>query len=156
MSTLFSKMRAISRSIGQNKIIQIIVSEWSETQIPFLAGGMAFFTILSLIPFLAVVFSIARLTGRFNIDEITSFVLNYLTPRQADNFLTEINEALSRLSDEYFGLTGLALGFFILAGLLRRLDKVVQMIWKTETRSSMWRTVGVFLIEIIIIIPIVI
>lgn len=113
----------------------------SRTQLSLLANSLSFTTLLSLIPFLAVIFA---LTGMFDLFEfiapkIEHLFLDHFKAILGASAASWVRQTVTGLQDKNLGFWGTV--FLILGSLqiLRDLDLGTQLIFGQKNRKSAWR-----------------
>jgi membrane protein len=106
------------------------------------AAALTFTTILSIVPFLAVAFSISKGFGLQNTDKMREWVL-YLTtgrPEVADKII----EYIDRTNVQALGWVGVATLLLTVFSLIGTIEKAFNTIWNVEKGRSAWRKVTDF------------
>ncbi|WP_243546097.1 YihY/virulence factor BrkB family protein [Pseudodesulfovibrio tunisiensis] len=116
------------------------------------AAALTFTTILSVVPFLAVAFSISKGFGLQNTEVIRTLILKMTTGRM--EVADKIIEYIDRTNVQALGWIGVAMLLFTVLSLVGTIEKAFNTIWQVNRGRSTWRKISDFL-PIIVICPIV-
>lgn len=115
------------------------------------AAALTFTTILSIVPFLAVAFSISKGFGLQNTEFIRTLILKMTTGRV--EVADKIIEYIDRTNVQALGWVGVATLLFTVFSLIGTIEKAFNTIWNVRKGRSAWRKVTDFF-PIILICPI--
>ncbi|QJB57592.1 YhjD/YihY/BrkB family envelope integrity protein [Pseudodesulfovibrio sp. zrk46] len=106
------------------------------------AAALTFTTILSIVPFLAVAFSISKGFGLQNSEMMREWVLRLTTgrPEVADKII----EYIDRTNVQALGWVGVATLLFTVLSLIGTIEKAFNTIWHVQKGRSTWRKVTDF------------
>lgn len=106
------------------------------------AAALTFTTILSIVPFLAVAFSISKGFGLQNSELMREWVLKLTTgrPEVADKII----EYIDRTNVQALGWVGVATLLFTVLSLVGTIEKAFNTIWHVEKGRTTWRKVTDF------------
>ena len=106
------------------------------------AAALTFTTILSIVPFLAVAFSISKGFGLQNTDKMREWVLAMTAgrPEVADKII----EYIDRTNVQALGWVGVATLLFTVFSLVGTIEKAFNTIWGVKKGRSAWRKVTDF------------
>ncbi|MUM78124.1 YihY family inner membrane protein [Pseudodesulfovibrio sp. F-1] len=116
------------------------------------AAALTFTTILSIVPFLAVAFSISKGFGLQNTEFIRTLILKLTTGRA--EVADRIIEYIDRTNVQALGWVGVATLLFTVLSLVGTIEKAFNTIWSVTKGRSTWRKVADFF-PIILICPMV-
>ncbi|BCS87311.1 YihY/virulence factor BrkB family protein [Pseudodesulfovibrio sediminis] len=116
------------------------------------AAALTFTTILSIVPFLAVAFSISKGFGLQNTEFIRSLILKMTTGRV--EVADKIIEYIDRTNVQALGWVGVATLLFTVFSLIGTTEKAFNTIWNIRRGRSAWRKVADFF-PVILICPMV-
>lgn len=113
----------------------------SKTQLNLLANSLSFTTLLSLIPFFAVIFALTAYFDRFDflMPRIEGLMLDHLQDTMGPGTLAWVKKSVGRLQDAHIGFVG---ALFLIGGsfqILRDLDLGVQLIFSQKHRYRAWK-----------------
>lgn len=113
----------------------------SKTQLNLLANSLSFTTLLSLIPFFAVIFGLISYLDRFDflMPRIENLMLDHFRDTMGPALLTWVKRSVGRLQQAHIGIFG---ALFLIAGslqILRDLDLGIQLIFGVRHRRRAWK-----------------
>lgn len=115
-----------------------LVRQWARDRCPQQAASLAFQTILSLVPGLAVALAAMRATG--NIDAESSFI-QFLSelyiPVDADAIASQLSAWSENVTFESLGLVGLFTVVVLAFIMFNSLEKIMNHIWRVERRRRL-------------------
>ncbi|WP_285905888.1 YhjD/YihY/BrkB family envelope integrity protein [Pseudodesulfovibrio pelocollis] len=116
------------------------------------AAALTFTTILSIVPFLAVAFSISKGFGLQNTEFIRTLILKLTTGRA--EVADKIIEYIDRTNVQALGWVGVATLLFTVLSLVGTIEKAFNTIWGVTKGRTTWRKVADFF-PVIVICPMV-
>ncbi|QGY41052.1 YihY family inner membrane protein [Pseudodesulfovibrio cashew] len=127
---------------GACRLLYLIFFGFMQDQCISRAAALTFTTILSIVPFLAVAFSISKGFGLQNTDTMRVWVLRLTTgkPEVADKII----EYIDRTNVQALGWVGVATLLFTVLSLVGTIEKAFNTIWHVEKGRSTWRKVADF------------
>ena len=141
------------RNIGEFKallirIIRLIYAsarEFTKNDLNLRSMGLVYITIISLIPFLAVSFSVLKGFGVHN--QLEPTLLNILKPlgEKGQQIATQIIEFVSNVNVKVLGGVGFGLLFYTVISLIKRLEDSLNIIWKVKSGRSFMRRISDYL-----------
>ena len=137
---------------GACRLLYLIGFGFIKDQSIIRAAALTFTTILSIVPFLAVAFSISKGFGLQNTDFIRTIVLKMTTGRV--EIADKIIEYIDRTNVQALGWVGVAMLLFTVFSLIGTIEKAFNVIWNVKKGRSAWRKVADFF-PVILICPIV-
>ena len=137
---------------GVNRLLYLVLFGFLRDQCIIRAAALTFTTILSIVPFLAVAFSISKGFGLQNTEFIRALILKLTTGRV--EVADKIIEYISRTNVQALGWVGVATLLFTVFSLVGTIEKAFNTIWHVTKGRSPWRKVADFF-PVILICPIV-
>jgi Predicted membrane protein len=134
------------------RLLYLVIFGFIKDQCIIRAAALTFTTILSIVPFLAVAFSISKGFGLQNTDFIRTLVLKLTTGRV--EVADKIIEYIDRTNVQALGWVGVAMLLFTVLSLVGTIEKAFNTIWNVSRGRSAWRKVTDFF-PIIVICPMV-
>ena len=130
------------------RIIRLIYAsarEFTKNDLNLRSMGLVYITIISLIPFLAVSFSVLKGFGVHN--QLEPTLLNILKPlgEKGQQIATQIIEFVSNVNVKVLGGVGFGLLFYTVISLIKRLEDSLNIIWKVKSGRSFMRRISDYL-----------
>jgi membrane protein len=121
------------------RLLYVAVREFSEGQINLRAMSLVYTTLLSLVPLLAVSFSVLKAFGVHNMVE--PFLLNFLAPLgpRGAEITEKIIGFVSNMKVGVLGSLGLALLVYTVISLIQKIEDAFNYIWKIKRPRSLAR-----------------
>lgn len=125
------------------RVLQVVTDtllQIRESQLPMAASSLAYTTILSVIPLLAVSFSIFQAFG--GLEHLSSLIepliLENLAEGTGDETLKQIKGFISHIHAGALGATGFVGLIITSMSLLSSIEKTVNKVWKTEIKRPLF------------------
>lgn len=141
------------RNIGEFKsfIIRLIrlvyasTREFAKNELNLRAMGLVYITIISLIPFLAVSFSVLKGFGVHN--QLEPTLLNLLEPlgEKGEQITHQIIQFVTNINVGLLGVIGFGFLFYTVISLIKRLEDSLNYIWKVKSGRSFMRRISDYL-----------
>ena len=146
--------RSIPYWVRQWRIIYSLYKGIKRDSIYVKASALTFFTILSVIPMLALIFGIAKGFGLQ--DELRAqIIMQFHNQEQVMNWILDFaNNTLEQTSGGWLAGVGVAFLFYTVGQLLRYVENIFNSIWKVDETRVWYRQVTDYL-AIIILLPVV-
>ncbi len=127
---------------GACRLLYLIGFGFVKDQCIIRAAALTFTTILSIVPFLAVAFSISKGFGLQNSEKMREWVLALTAgrPEVADKII----EYIDRTNVQALGWVGVATLIFTVLSLVGTIEKAFNTIWGVEKGRSAWRRIADF------------
>jgi len=127
---------------GACRLMYLIGFGFMKDQSLIRAAALTFTTILSIVPFLAVAFSISKGFGLQNSDVMREWVLRLTTgrPEVADKII----EYIDRTNVQALGWVGVATLLFTVLSLVGTIEKAFNTIWHVQKGRTAWRRIADF------------
>jgi membrane protein len=137
---------------GACRLLYLIGFGFMKDQCVIRAAALTFTTILSIVPFLAVGFSISKGFGLQNTEFIRTLILKLTTGRV--EVADKIIEYIDRTNVQALGWVGVATLLFTVFSLIGTIEKAFNTIWNVQRGRTAWRKVADFF-PVILICPLV-
>ena len=138
-----SKARA--RFIKYMKVMMITIKTFSSEKIGFQAVALSFFSTMSVIPFVAIVFAI---TGGFGLaDKLKEFLYDYFNNSQQtiDMVLGFAQNIIDTAQSGAVGLVSALLFFWIVIWMMMNVEKVFNNVWRVQKSRNLFRRLSVII-----------
>lgn len=113
------------------------------------ASALAFTTVLSLVPLLAVAFTISKGFGVQNTEFIRQFLTHITTGRE--EVVQAIIAYINNTDVKTLGTVGIAVLMMLAVSLISNIEKAMNTIWGVKRGRSIWRKVTDYLFLILIV-----
>lgn len=147
--------RAKARFVKHMKVVLITIKTFSAEKIGFQAVALSFFSTMSVVPFLAIVFGI---TGGLGLaDKLTSFLYGYFDNSQQaiDMVLGFAQNILNTAQSSAMGLFSSLTFLFIVVWMMLNVEKVFNNVWRVQTSRNIWKRLSI-IIPMLIVAPFVV
>lgn len=116
-----------------------------ESDIRLVAGSLAFSTVLSLIPFLAVTLAVFQSIGglEFLVPKIQSLFFRYFREALGAEFLNFIRSILKRINPQTLGTTAAVLLVFTSFRLLQDIEYGINRMWKRDPSRPLHKRMAI-------------
>lgn len=124
------------------RVLYAVSQDLAQGQLTLRAMSLVYTTLLSLVPLLAISFSVLKGFGVHN--RIEPFLLNLLEPlgEKAQEITTRIIEFVDRIEIGVLGFMGLILLFYTVVSLLQKIERSLNFVWhitRERTLSQRFR-----------------
>ena len=143
-----SKARA--RFIKYLKVMMITIKTFSSEKIGFQAVALRFFSTMSVIPFVAIVFAI---TGGFGLaDKLKEFLYDYFNNSQQiiDTVLGFAQNIIDTAQSSAVGLVSALLFFWIVIWMMLNVEKVFNNVWRVQKSRNLFRRLSVIIAMLLV------
>lgn len=129
-------------SRAASRLLYLVGYGFMKDQCIIRAAALTFTTILSIVPFLAVAFSISKGFGLQNSEVMREWVLKLTTgrPEVADKII----EYIDRTNVQALGWVGVATLLFTVLSMVGTIEKAFNTIWHVQKGRTTWRKVTDF------------
>jgi len=137
----------------QLRIIVLAARGFYNDKVQLRASALTFYSLLSIIPIVAIVFAIAK---GFDVDNNIKIFIQEKFPTQQDNFkwlLTEAEIAIKGTSGGYMAGIGIIMFFWSVMSLLNNIESSFNHIWQVRT-SRAWHRKFTDYLTIMLIAPV--
>lgn len=138
-----SKARA--RFVKYLKVMMITIKTFSSEKIGFQAVALSFFSTMSVVPFIAIVFAI---TGGFGLaDKLKEFLYDYFNNSQQiiDAVLGFAQNIIDTAQSSLMGLISALLFVWIVIWMMMNVERVFNNVWKVQKSRRIIRRLSVIL-----------
>lgn len=132
------------------RIVDTIVREFNRGQITLQVTGLAYTTLLSIVPLLAVSFSVLKAFGVYN--ELEPLMQEFLQPlgQQGQEVQRRILEFVNNLRVGVLGSVGLAMLFYTVISLVYKIEQAFNMVWRVADGRTLARRFSDYLSVLLI------
>ncbi len=138
-----SKARA--RFVKYLKVMMITIKTFSSEKIGFQAVALSFFSTMSVVPFVAIVFAI---TGGFGLaDKLKEFLYGYFNNSQQiiDTVLGFAQNIIDTAQSSAVGLVSALLFVWIVIWMMMNVEKVFNNVWRVQKSRNLFRRLSVII-----------
>ena len=128
----------------------ITIKTFSSEKIGFQAVALSFFSTMSVIPFVAIVFAI---TGGFGLaDKLKEFLYDYFNNSQQiiDTVLGFAQNIIDTAQSSAVGLVSALLFFWIVIWMMMNVEKVFNNVWKVQKSRNLFRRLSVIIAMLLV------
>ena len=143
-----SKARA--RFVKYMKVMMITIKTFSSEKIGFQAVALSFFSTMSVVPFVAVVFAV---TGGLGLaDKLTQLLYEYFNNSQQiiDTILGFAQNIISTAQSSAMGLVSALLFVWIVIWMMMSVEKVFNNVWKVQKSRKLFKRLPVTLAMLLV------
>ena len=135
--------------LGVLRFVHIMVIDFLDGQLNLRAMSLVFTTMLSIVPLIAVSFSVMKAFGAHNAME--PMLLNYLVPlgEQGQEIAQQIMGFVDNVKVGALGGVGLLVLFYIVVRLIKKVELAFNYTWRIKHTGSLIKKLGNYLIVII-------
>lgn len=137
--------KAKARFIRYMKVMMITIKTFSSEKIGFQAVALSFFSTMSVVPFVAVVFAV---TGGFGLaDKLTGFLYEYFNNSQQiiDTVLGFAQNIINTAQSSAMGLVSALLFLWIVVWMMMNVERVFNNVWRVQKSRNLIRRLTVIL-----------
>ena len=137
--------RAKARFIKYMKVMMITIKTFSSEKIGFQAVALSFFSTMSVIPFVAIVFAV---TGGFGLaDKLKEFLYDYFNNSQQviDTVLGFAENIIVTAESSAMGLVSALLFFWIVIWMMMNVEIVFNNVWMVQKSRNLFRRLTVII-----------
>lgn len=127
-------------AIGTARVIYAVVRDLTDGQLTLRAMSMVYTTLLSLVPLLALSFSVLKGFGVHN--QIEPMLFNFVAPlgEQGEEIAHKIMQFVDNVNARALGSVGLVILMYTVVSLLQKVERGFNFIWRVgEARSFVQR-----------------
>ena len=143
-----SKARA--RFVKYMKVMMITIKTFSSEKIGFQAVALSFFSTMSVVPFVAVVFAVTG--GRGLAYKLTQLLYEYFTNSQQiiDTILGFAQNIINTAQSSAMGLVSALLFVWIVIWMMMSVEKVFNNVWKVQKSRKLFKRLPVTLAMLLV------
>lgn len=118
------------------RVVFVLAHDYRDTQMQLWAMSLVYTTLLGLVPFLAVSFSVLKAFGVQN--QLAPVLMNLLAPlgEQAVVIAQKIITFVSEMRVGVLGAVGLAMLFYTVISIVQKIEQALNYIWKVKEERS--------------------
>ncbi|MBO5498344.1 MAG: YihY/virulence factor BrkB family protein [Bacteroidales bacterium] len=135
--------RARARFVKYMKVMMITIKTFSSEKIGFQAVALSFFSTMSVVPFVAIVFAI---TGGFGLaDKLKEFLYGYFNNSQQiiDTVLGFADNIITTAQSSLMGLVSALLFVWIVVWMMMNVERVFNNVWRVQKSRNLLRRLSV-------------
>lgn len=147
--------KAKARFIKYMKVLLITIKTFSGERIGFQAVALSFFSTMSVVPFIAIVFAI---TGGLGLaDKLTAVLYAYFDNSQQviDTILGFAQNIINTAQSSAMGLISSLMFVFIVVWMMMNVERVFNNVWKVQKSRNIFKRLSI-IIAMLIVAPFVI
>ncbi len=148
-------VRHVAAKEGQKKRVRVpvyalrvtmqVVRQWARDRCPQQAASLAFQTVLSVVPMLALALALLRATGNIGAEStLVHFIADTFIPMSQDEIAATLTTWSENITFETLGLVGLIVTLAVAFVMFNTLEKIMNDIWRTERRRPLGQKLIVF------------
>ena len=127
------------------RVMVQVFRQWARDRCPQQAASLAFQTLLSIVPLLAVTLAILRSTGAMQAESsFVDFVATKLLPVSREQIASHLLSWSGNITFESLGLVGLVTTMLLAFVMINSLERIINVIWRAERRRSLAQKFIVF------------
>jgi membrane protein len=149
----FSKAKA--RMIKYLKVMMITIKTFANERIGFQAVALSFYSTMSVVPFIAIIFGI---TGGLGLEgQLKDFLYEYFNNSQQtiDTIIGFANNIITTAQSSMMGLFSALTFFYAVVALMLNVEKVFNNVWMVEKARNIFKRLS-FIIAMILLSPFVV
>lgn len=147
--------KAKARAIKYLKVMMITIKTFANERIGFQAVALSFFSTMSVVPFIAIIFGI---TGGLGLQvPLKEFLYEYFNNSQQtiDTVIGFANNIIETAQSSLMGLFSASAFFYAVIALMLNVEKVFNNVWMVERARNIFKRLS-FIIAMILLSPFVI
>jgi membrane protein len=128
------------------RYIREVIKSMREADLNLLATSMAFTTVFSIVPLLAVSLSVFRFLGGFEkfMGKFEPWILEYLTPGTGKQLVLGIEKAIDRIHTGTLGTMGMVVLLLATTKLFWDMEKAIQRIWAIKKPRALYKRIFIY------------
>ena len=117
-----------------------------KSDIPLIAGSLAFTTVLTLVPLLAVSLSVFHWLGGLEglLKQLEPFIVKNLVESSGAEFSRYLLRSIRRVHSGALGVTGIIGLFLASTKLFSDMETAIQRVWLVKKRRALWKRLMVY------------
>ncbi len=142
--------KAKARFIKYLKVMLITIKTFSSEKIGFQAVALSFFSTMSVVPFVAIVFAV---TGGFGLaDKLKEFLYGYFNNSQAiiDTILEFAHNIIETAQSSAVGLMSALLFVWIVVWMMMSVERVFNNVWKVQKSRNLLKRLSVIIAMLLV------
>lgn len=122
-----------------------VVRQWARDRCPQQAASLAFQTVLSIVPLVAVTLAVLRGTGSMGAESsFVDFIATQLIPVSREEISRQLLDWSSNVTFKSLGMVGLISTVLLAFVIINSTEKVINFIWRAERKRSLPQKFVVF------------
>jgi len=139
-------------SLYTARVLVQVFRQWARDRCPQQAAQLAFQTILSIVPLIALAMAIVRGTGTASAESsLVRFISEAYIPVSREAISNTLLTWTSNISFRTLGLAGLVFTLMLAFVMFNTIERIMNDIWRAEKRRSLPRKFAVFYLVVTII-----
>lgn len=137
--------KAKARFVKYMKVLLLTIKTFSGEKIGFQAVALSFFSTMSVVPFIAIVFAI---TGGFGLDDkLHEFLYGYFTNSQQiiDTVIGFAQNIIETAQSGAMGLISSLMFVWIVIWMMMNVERVFNNVWKVQKSRNLFRRLSVII-----------
>lgn len=142
--------RAKARSIKYMKVLLITIKTFSAEKIGFQAVALSFFSTMSVVPFIAIVFAV---TGGLGLaDKLKEFLYAYFNNSQqaVESVLGFAQNIIDTAQSSAMGLVSALMFVFIVVWMMLNVERVFNNVWKVQKSRKLVKRLSIILCMLVV------
>ena len=142
--------KAKARFIKYMKVLLITIKTFSAEKIGFQAVALSFFSTMSVVPFIAIVFAI---TGGLGLaDKLKEFLYGYFNNSQQviDAVLGFAQNIIDTAQSSAMGLVSALIFVYIVVWMMLNVEKVFNNVWKVQKSRNIFKRLSIILAMLLV------
>ena len=134
-----------ARAIVPIRVASQVLGQWAHDRCPQQAASLAFQTVLSIVPLLAVTLAVLRATGAMEAESsFVDFIATELLPVSREHIASNLIGWSGNITFKSLGLVGLVTTLILAFIMINSLERIINTIWRSERRRSLAQKFIVF------------
>ncbi len=128
------------------RILRVAYKRVAQAEIPLIAGSLSYSTVLTLVPLLAVSFSVFHWLGGLEglVKQLEPFIFKNLVESSGAEFSRYLLSSIRRIHSGAIGITGV-IGLLLSSTLLfADMEKAIQRVWLVKKKRALWKRLIVY------------
>ncbi len=140
-----SSRRRVMYPVFVLRVVIQVLRQWARDRCPQQAASLAFQTVLSVVPLLAVMLAALRATGSLGQEsKLTEFLAQNLIPIPQQEISQRLLELSQNITFQSMGAIGLATSVILAFIMINSLERIASYIWRAEHKRSLGQKFVVF------------
>ena len=142
--------KAKARIVKYLKVMMITIKTFSSEKIGFQAVALSFFSTMSVVPFVAIVFAI---TGGFGLaDKLKEFLYDYFNNSQQiiDTVLGFAQNIIDTAQSSAVGLVSALIFVWIVIWMMMNVERVFNNVWRVQKSRNLFRRLSVIIAMLVV------
>ncbi len=142
---LVDRIRIKGSSILPIRVASQVLAQWARDRCPQQAASLAFQTVLSIVPLLAVTLAVLRATGAMEAESsFVDFIATEMLPVSREHIASNLIAWSGNITFKSLGIVGLVTTLILAFIMINSLERIINTIWRSERRRSLAQKFIVF------------